>query len=278
MENFNEILAYVQQNFTLFALRFIGAIATYIIGKWLSRKISNSMSKLLINKEVDQTLVDFLKKIVYFGLLIITILAALTQMGIETTSFVAIIGAAGLAVGLALQGSLSNFAAGVLLIILRPFKVGDFIEAAGVAGKVEGISILTTNLATPQNEAVVIPNSAITSGNIKNYSAKEMRRVDMVFGIGYDDDIKKAKDILNDLIAKDSRVLKDPAPKIALSELADSSVNFVCRPWVKSADYWDLYFDMHEAVKTRFDDEGISIPFPQRDVHMYQHSSNGKAE
>ena len=278
MENFNEILAYVQQNFTLFALRLVGAIATYIIGKWLSRKISISMSKLLINKEVDQTLVDFLKKIVYFGLLIVTILAALTQMGIETTSFVAIIGAAGLAVGLALQGSLSNFAAGVLLIILRPFKVGDFIEAAGVAGKVEGISILTTNLATPQNEAVVIPNSAITSGNIKNYSAKEMRRVDMVFGIGYDDDIKKAKEILNDLIAKDSRVLKEPAPKIALSELADSSVNFVCRPWVKSADYWDLYFDMHEAVKTRFDAEGISIPFPQRDVHMYQHSTNGKTE
>ena len=278
MENFNEILAYVQQNFTLFALRLVGAIATYIIGKWLSRKISNSMSKLLINKEVDQTLVDFLKKIVYFGLLIVTILAALTQMGIETTSFVAIIGAAGLAVGLALQGSLSNFAAGVLLIILRPFKVGDFIEAAGVAGKVEGISILTTNLATPQNEAVVIPNSAITSGNIKNYSAKEMRRVDMVFGIGYDDDIKKAKEILNDLIAKDSRVLKEPAPKIALSELADSSVNFVCRPWVKSADYWDLYFDMHEAVKTRFDTEGISIPFPQRDVHVYQHSTNGKTE
>ena len=269
MENFNEILAYVQQNFTLFALRLVGAIATYIIGKWLSRKISNSMSKLLINKEVDQTLVDFLKKIVYFGLLIVTILAALTQMGIETTSFVAIIGAAGLAVGLALQGSLSNFAAGVLLIILRPFKVGDFIEAAGVAGKVEGISILTTNLATPQNEAVVIPNSAITSGNIKNYSAKEMRRVDMVFGIGYDDDIKKAKEILNDLISKDSRVLKEPAPKIALSELADSSVNFVCRPWVKSADYWDVYFDMHEAVKTRFDAEGISIPFPQRDVHVY---------
>jgi small conductance mechanosensitive channel len=189
---------------------------------------------------------------------------------VETTSFIAILGAAGLAVGFALQGSLSNFAAGVMLIIFRPFKSGDFIEAGGTIGVVEAIQIFNTVLRTPDNKMVIVPNSNITGGNITNYSAKEDRRIDMVFGIGYDDDLKKAKEILERLISEDSRILKDPAPTVAVSELADSSVNFVVRPWVKTSDYWAVYWDFTEKVKLTFDAEGISIPYPQQDVHMHQ--------
>jgi len=207
----------------------------------------------------------------YIALLVFVVLAALGQLGIQTTSFIAVIGAAGLAIGLALQGSLANFAAGFLMIIFRPFKVGDYIEGAGVAGTVETIQIFTTQLQTPDNKTVIIPNAGLTAGNITNYSAKGTRRVDLVFGIGYGDDIDKARTIMEDILAKDERILKDPAPKIAVVELADSSVNFVVRPWVKSENYWDVYFDTTENIKKSFDAQGISIPFPQRDVHMYEH-------
>ena len=207
----------------------------------------------------------------YIALLVFVVLAALGQLGIQTTSFIAVIGAAGLAIGLALQGSLSNFAAGFLMIIFRPFKVGDYIEGAGVAGTVETIHIFTTQLLTPDNKTVIIPNASLTADNITNYSAKGTRRVDFVFGIGYGDDIDKAKKIMADILAKDERIFKDPVPKIALVELADSSVNFVVRPWVKVEDYWDVYFDTTENIKKSFDAEGISIPFPQHDVHVYQH-------
>jgi len=191
-------------------------------------------------------------------------------MGVETTSFVAVLGAATLAIGFALQGSLSNFASGVMLIIFRPFKTGDFIEAGGATGTVEEVGVFATKIKTGDNKAVIAPNSSITSGNIINYSAKEMRRIDMVFGIGYGDDIKKAKEVLHSILDADARVLKDPAPTIGVLELADSSVHFACRPWVKTADYWGAYFEITEQVKLQFDAQGISIPFPQQDLHLHK--------
>ena len=205
------------------------------------------------------------------ALLAFFIIAALGQLGIETASFVVVLGAAGLAVGLALQGSLSNFASGFLMIIFKPFKVDDYVEAAGVAGTVEEIQVFTTTLKTPDNKTVIIPNSNITGDNIVNWTIKGTRRVDMVFGIGYDDDIDKAKQIISDILAKDDRILDDPPTQIALSELADSSVNFVARPWVKIEDYFGVYCDALENIKKAFDAEGISIPYPQRDVHVYEH-------
>ncbi|EGG98166.1 Small-conductance mechanosensitive channel [gamma proteobacterium IMCC2047] len=193
-----------------------------------------------------------------------------SMVGIETTSFIAVLGAAGLAIGLALQGSLSNFAGGVLLLLFKPYKVGDVIETQGHIGTVNSIQIFTTVLKTPGNKTIIIPNGPVANGSIVNYSTEPTRRCDMVFGIGYDDDIDKAKAILRELIEADSRVLKDPAYALLLSELADSSVNFTLRLWVNAADYWGLYFDMQEAVKKAFDAQGISIPYPQQDVHMHQ--------
>ena len=248
------------------------AVAAAILfgGIWLAKQIKKYVVLMMERRNVDALLASFSSNIVYVALVAFIVIAALSQLGIQTTSFVAIIGAAGLAIGLALQGSLANFASGVMIIAFRPFKVGDFIEAGGVAGVVEGIQIFSTQMRTGDNKAIIIPNSGITSGNITNYSAKDTRRVDMVFGIGYGDDIKKAKDILMELITDDERILKDPEPLVAVSELGDSSVNFVVRPWVNSADFWGVKFDYTEAVKLRFDKEGISIPFPQQDVHLHK--------
>jgi len=215
-------------------------------------------------------LVGFGRNIIYMALFVFVVLAALNQLGVETTSFIAVIGASGLAIGLALQGSLSNFAAGVMLVFFRPFKVGDFVEAGGTSGTVEEIMLFTTLLSTPDNKAVFVPNGSIISGNIINYSRHDTRRVDMVFGCSYDDDMILAKKLLTDIIEVDHRILKDPAPTIAMRELADSSVNFVVRPWVKSADYWSVFDDIHEQVKLRFDAEGLSIPYPQSDVHVHE--------
>jgi len=257
---------------TLIALLTNIAIAAAILfgGIWLAKQIKKYVVLMMERRNVDALLASFSSNIVYVALVAFVVIAALSQLGIQTTSFVAIIGAAGLAVGLALQGSLANFASGVMIIAFRPFKVGDFIEAGGVAGVVEGIQIFSTQMRTGDNKAIIIPNAGITGGNITNYSAKDTRRVDMVFGIGYDDDIKKAKDVLMELINDDDRILKDPEAVVAVSELADSSVNFVVRPWVKSADYWGVMFDFTEAVKLRFDKEGISIPYPQQDLHLHK--------
>lgn len=238
-------------------------------GIWLAKRIKKYIATIMEKREIDALLASFSSNIIYVALVAFVIIATLGQLGIQTTSFVAIIGAAGLAIGLSLQGSLSNFASGVMIIAFRPFKVGDFIEAGGVSGVVEGIQIFSTQMRTGDNKAIIVPNSNIIGGNITNYSAKDTRRVDLIFGIGYDDDIKKAKEVLAELVNSDERILKDPEPVIAVSELADSSVNFVCRPWVKTADYWGVYFDLTEAVKLRFDKEGISIPYPQQDVHMH---------
>jgi small conductance mechanosensitive channel len=195
----------------------------------------------------------------------------MTKLGIPTASFVAVVGAAGLAVGFALQGSLANFAAGVLLVLFKPIRVGDYVEAGGVSGTVEEIQIFATKLKSPDNKAIIVPNGKVMGDNIINYTMKETRRVDLVAGVSYSDDLNKTQKVIEEILAADSRVLKDPAPTVAVLELADSSVNFAVRPWVKTAEYWDLYFDLQKAIKERFDAEGISIPFPQRDVHLYKH-------
>lgn len=264
-----EILKELQTLGTNYGLAIIGALATLIIGIWISKRLANVTNTLLLKRNVDETLTKFLTSLIKIALITFVIISAVDQIGVKTTSFVAIIGAAGLAVGFALQGSLSNFASGVMLIIFKPIKVGDYIEAGGVAGSVEVIGIFVTTLVTPDNKVIFVPNSNITGGNIINYSAKDKRRVDMVFGIGYSDDIDKAKKTIEEVLNSDTRILKEPAPQIVVSELADSSVNFNVRPWVNSADYWGVYFDTTEAIKKKFDEQNISIPFPQRDVHMY---------
>jgi small conductance mechanosensitive channel len=256
---------------TLYGLKVIAAVAVVVVGRWIAKMLTALIEKVMNKRQVDPTIVSFVANLTYMALLVFVVLAALGQLGIQTTSFIAIIGAAGLAIGLALQGSLSNFAAGFLMIIFRPFKVGDFIEGAGVAGTVEAIHIFTTQLLTPDNKTIIIPNSSLTAGNITNYSAKGTRRVDLVFGIGYGDDVDHAKKVISDVLAKEERIFKDPAPAIMLIELADSSVNFAVRPWVAAGDYWGVYSTLTENIKKSFDAEGISIPFPQRDVHVYQH-------
>ncbi len=264
------IVTKVWELLTIYGIKLVSAILIFIIGRWIAGFLRNLIVKVMTKSNVDSTLISFLSHVTYSALLIFVILASLGQLGIETTSFIAVIGAAGLAVGLALQGSLSNFAAGVLMIIFRPFKVGDLIEAAGVLGTVEEIQIFTTQVKTPDNKAVIIPNAKLTSDNITNFTAKPERRVDLVFGVSYSDDIDKVKDIIKDVLSQDDRILADPPPTIGLVELGDSSVNFVVRPWATPADYWDVYFNINEKMKKRFDAEGISIPFPQRDVHLYE--------
>ncbi|MDU0355892.1 mechanosensitive ion channel [Paraglaciecola aquimarina] len=256
-------------------INILMALVIYIVGKMIVGVIVNVLGKLLARSKYDDMLVDFLKAIVNALLMLFVIVAALDQLGVDTTSLVAILGAAGLAIGLSLQGSLQNFAAGVMLLVFKPFKAGDFVEAGGAAGVVKSISIFTTIMTTGDNKEVIIPNGAIYGGNITNYSAKETRRVDMVVGIGYDADLKKAKQVLREIADADERILKEPAVTIAVAELADSSVNFVVRPWTKTADFWAVKFDFNEAVKLRFDQEGISIPFPQMDVHV--HKDDAKA-
>lgn len=256
-----------------FGIRLVAALAIFIIGRWVARWLSRLLEKGMQKAGTDHTLIVFLRNIVYVGLLIFVIIAAIGQLGVQTTSFLAVLGAAGLAVGLALQGSLANFAAGVLIIIFRPFKVGDFIEAGGIAGVVKAISIFTTTLHTPDNKVIIVPNAQVNSGTITNYSANDTRRVDLVIGVSYGDDLDKVRSVIQRVLAADERVLKDPAPQIAVMALADSSVNFTVRPWAKSADYWGLYFDLQEQIKKNFDKEGISIPFPQQDVYLHQVSS-----
>ena len=267
----SNILPRLQELVAFYGLKIVAAIVIFIVGRWVAKAVRRLAVKMMTKANLEETLISFVGNLTYVALLVFVIIAALNQLGVQTTSFIAIIGAAGLAVGLALQGSLANFAAGVLMIIFRPFKVGDYVEAAGVAGVVEEIEIFTTQLRTPDNKTIIIPNAGITGGNITNYSAKDTRRVDMVIGVGYGDDLKKVREILEDVLAKDDRVLDDPAPTIGVLELGDSSVNFAVRPWVKTADYWGAYFGLTETVKRRFDQEGIAIPFPQRDVHLYEH-------
>lgn len=243
------------------------ALAIFIIGKMVVNILTSLLVKILGKSKMDEILVNFISSIFKTVLLLFVIIAALDKLGVDTTSLIALLGAAGLAVGLALQSSLQNFASGVMLIIFRPFKAGDFIEAAGTAGVVETISIFSSTLRTGDNKEVIVPNGKIYGDIITNYSKRDTRRIDMVVGIGYEDDIKKANELLTKIVTSDERVLKDPAPVIAVSELADSSVNFVVRPWVKTSDYWAVKWALTEQVKLQFDANGISIPFPQQVVH-----------
>lgn len=246
------------------------ALITLYVGWKLIGLALKLLGKAMERSDVEQTLQKFLLSLSNALLKALLLISVASMVGIETTSFIAVLGAAGLAIGLALQGSLSNFAGGVLILLFKPFKAGDFIEAQGEAGVVEEIQIFTTMLKTGDNKTVIIPNGPLANGNITNYSTKPTRRVDFVFGIGYSDDIDKAREVLQGLLDNESRVLKDPESLIVVSELADSSVNFTVRAWVNSADYWGVYFDLTEAVKKAFDNQGISIPFPQQDVHMHQ--------
>lgn len=264
-----KIMTWLETDGLQFLITLAIALVIFIIGKWIARKITNLVKRGMAKSNMDETLVSFLGNGVYMILMVCVILVTLDFVGVKTTSFVAILGAAGLAVGLALQGSLANFASGVLIIMFRPFKKGDAVDGGGVFGIVEEITILTTNMRTPDNKVIIIPNSEIMGGAITNFSTKPTRRVDMVFGCGYDDDIRQAKQVLEAILEKDERVLKDPAYTVAVNELADSSVNFVVRPWVNAADYWSVFFDTHEAVKLEFDAAGLSIPYPQSDVHMF---------
>jgi small conductance mechanosensitive channel len=269
--DFSNILPRLQELLAFYGLKIIAAILIFVVGRWIAKALRNVIKRMMTKGNVDEILISFVGNLTYIALLAFVIIAALNQLGIQTTSFIAIIGAAGLAIGLALQGSLANFAAGVLMIIFRPFQVGDYIEGAGVAGAIEKVQIFTTQLRTPDNKTIIIPNAKIMGDNITNYSAKDTRRVDMVIGVSYGDDLKKVREILEDILAKDDRILKDPAPTIGVLELGDNSVNFAVRPWVKRDDYWGTYFDVTETVKRRFDKEGISIPYPQRDVHLYEY-------
>jgi small conductance mechanosensitive channel len=254
-----------------YAFKIVLALLIFFIGKKVARWFTDkSLDYLNKTGKIDDTLKGFLSSVIYSILLVIVVLAALGQVGIETTSFIAILGAVGLAVGLAFQSTLSNISAGVMIIIFKPIKVGEFVEAGGTSGVVEEINIFNTIMKTGDNKTIIVGNSNIISGNITNYSRKETRRVDIVFGIGYDDDLKLAKQTLEDILNEDERILKDPAPFVAVSELADSSVNFVTRSWVKSADYWGVYFDTMEKVKLTFDEKGISIPYPQMDIHNHK--------
>lgn len=255
---------------TQWGTKIVLALVIFYVGKWVVNRIANLLTSLAQKQSMDETLVNFLVSIARWVGLLFVVIAALSQLGVDTTSLVALLGAAGLAIGLSLQGSLANFAAGVMIIIFKPFKKGDFVDAGGAMGTVDKITIFTTVLTTPDNKEIIVPNGGVIGGNITNFSARDTRRVDMVFGISYGDDIKKAKALLEEIISADERVLQDPKPVIALGELADSSVNFLVRPWVKASDYWGVMWDTTEKVKERFDAEGISIPFPQMDVHMHK--------
>lgn len=254
---------------TTFGLKLIAALLIFFIGRWIAKLVQNGLEKGMLRTHVDPVLVTFTVNMAYAALMVFVVLAALGQLGVQTTSFIAVLGAAGLAVGLALQGSLSNFAAGVMIIIFRPFKIGDYVEGAGTGGTVKAIHIFTTTLTTPDNKRVVVPNSKMMGDNITNYSAEGTRRVDLTASISYGDSIDKARVALLDVLAKEPRVLKDPAPFVGVLKLAESSVEFAVRPWVKSEDYGDVSFAMTEEIKKRLDADGFTMPFPQRDVHIY---------
>ena len=265
-----EIVQTVMNVVSTWGLRVLGALALLIVGWIAAKAVRGTVRRALERSRMDPTLVPFLSKLVYYLFLTFVVVAVLSLFGIETTSFIAVLGAAGFAVGLALQGTLSNFAAGVMLLFFRPFQIGDYIEAGGTAGSCVEIGIFSTTLNTPDNVRIVVPNSAVYGQMIKNYSANDTRRNDMVIGISYTDDIRKAVATIQAVLDSDERVLKDPSPVIAVSELADSSVNLVVRPWCTKEDYWSLRFDLTEKFKVKLEEAGCSIPFPQQDVHMHQ--------
>jgi len=264
------IITQLKELVILYGLKIIAALLILIVGRFIALGVRALLRKIMLSRKVDKTLVAFVTSLSYVALMAFVIIAAISKLGIQTASFIAVLAAAGLAIGLALQGSLANFAAGVLMLIFKPFKVEDFIEGSGVSGVVEEIGIFTTVLKSLDNKKIIVPNAAMTSGNIVNYTANDCRRVDIVAGVGYGENLDKVRSVLENILSSDDRILKDPVPTIGVLELADSSVNFAVRPWVKTADYWNVFFATQESIKKRFDAEGIKIPFPQQDVHLYK--------
>lgn len=257
---------------TRFGLNILAAIAIFLLGRWIAQAVRRFIRRIMSKNQSDPTLISFASNLVFYVILAAAVIAALNRVGVQTASLVAVLGAAGLAIGLALEGSLANFAAGVLLIIFRPFNVGDFVEAGGVLGTVQDIQLFSTHLKTPEGKRVILPNSMITSDKIVNNTVEGTLRVDLTVGVSYDADIERVKQVITDVVKENPYVLGDPAPTIRVKELADSSVNFAILPWTKPANYWDVYFGIQEAVKKRLDAEGISIPFPQQDVHLIQNN------
>lgn len=264
------IIAQSQEILLNYGLKILAAIAIFLVGKWIAKFLTQLLSRIMEKSGIETTLVTFAANLGYATLIVFVVLAALNQLGIQTTSFIAIIGAAGLAIGLAMQNSLSNFAAGVMLIVFHPFRVGDYIEAAGTSGTVIQIKLFTTTLRTGDNRLIHVPNGNIISDNITNFSANDTRRIDMTFSIGYDDDIKQAKTIIEQVLKNNGQVLDEPAPTIGVAELGDSSINIAVRPWVRTGDYWPTLYALNETIKGEFDGANISIPYPQTDVHLIE--------
>ena len=262
------VLNKIYEFVALYWLQVLAAVIIFVVGRWLAKVISNLVAKAMTKAKIDPTLTNFIKHLCHIVLLAFVVIAALKKLGIPMTEFTVIVGAAGLAIGFALQGSLSNFAAGVMLIIFKPFKVGDFVELAGKMGTVKEIQIFNTIINSPDNIRVIIPNGQVTGSNIMNFTVNGTRRIDLVIGVSYDDNLKKTREIIEAVIAGDNRILKEPAYTIAVSELADSSVNFVVRPWGNAADYWSVRFDLIEGIKLALDKNDITIPYPQHDIHM----------
>jgi small conductance mechanosensitive channel len=273
MGQFDDIFGNLMELSITYGLKLVLAIVTLVVGLWLIKLLLRVLGKTFEKNKVEPTLSRFLRSLLASLLKIMLIITVISMVGVEMTSFIAILAAAGLAVGMALSGTLQNFAGGVIIILFRPFKVGDFIEAMGFMGTVKEIQIFNTILTTVDNKTIIIPNGSLSGSAMTNFSTEPKRRVDFTFGIGYSDDIDKAKRVIESVIKSDDRILKEPPPFIAVSGLGDSSVNITVRVWADAADYWGIFFDMNENVKKSFDKEGISIPFPQRDVHLYKHDS-----
>jgi small conductance mechanosensitive channel len=265
-----EFLDSIPQLLSTYGLKVLTAVLIVLVGNWVAKAIRKGVRRGMESRKLDGTIINFTCSVTYALLMAFIVVAALSQIGVQTSSIVAILGASALAVGLALQGSLSNLAAGVLLMVTRPFKAGDYVEAGGQAGVVQAISLLNSTLKSIDNKKVIVPNSSIISASIINYTAEQVRRVDLKVGVSYKSDLRKVRQVLMDEITKNEKVLKDPAPMVGVLEMADSSVNLVVRPWVRTADYWDVYFALTENIKLRLDAEGIGIPFPQTDVHLYR--------
>lgn len=268
--DFDAILQSCIEAISAYGLKILAALAIFIIGRWIANLLTKALRSTMEKRTVEPSLVGFASSLTHAALLVFVVLAALGQLGVQTTSFVAVVGAAGLAIGLALQGSLSNFAAGVLILIFKPYKVGDYVVAGGAEGSITEIGIFTTTLVTLDNRTQILPNAIATGGVIENYSKQGTRRLDLVAGVSYGDDIFKVKKVLQEILDNEPRILPEPTPTIGLMEMGDSSINFAFRPWVKVEDYWDLFFELQERIKVRFDEENITIPFPQRDVHLFK--------
>jgi small conductance mechanosensitive channel len=268
--NVEAMVAKLQEWLVDASIDLIAAIVILLIGIKIAKLSRNLIQKALEKTHVDSTLISFAGNSIYVAVLALVTIVVLGQIGVKTASLIALLGSAGIAIGLALQGSLSNIASGIMLVIFRPFRVGDYIEGGGTAGIVKEIQIFNTILSSPDNRRIFVPNSKFFENSITNYSAENTRRIDLIFGVGYEDNIQTVKQLLTEILAEDKRILREPSPTIGLLELADSSVNFAVRPWVKSSDYWDVYFSLQETVKQRFDAAGINIPFPQQDIHIHQ--------